>query len=150
MTFTFEKLIDSIAGQLADNFKDVPIYDSPSFNTSYPCFYVFLVNPKIEDGIDGTYIRETMLDIVYIQERDSSAQNVELINVLEKLDECMDMITYVDGDESALLHTYERNGNIEDQELHYKLRIKQRMSVDNEHIYMNEMEEENAEIKGSE
>ena len=81
MTFTFEKLIDSIAGQLADNFKDVPIYDSPSFNTSYPCFYVFLVNPKIEDGIDGAYIRDTMLDIVYIQERDSSAQNVELINV---------------------------------------------------------------------
>jgi hypothetical protein len=76
--------------------------------------------------------------------------NVELINVLEKLDECMDMITYVDGDESALLHTYERNGNIEDQELHYKLRIKQRMSVDKEHIYMNEMEEENAEIKGNE
>lgn len=150
MTFTFEKLIDSIAGQLADNFKDVPIYDSPSFNTSYPCFYVFLVNPKIEDGIDGTYIRDTMLDIVYIQERDSSAQNVELINVLEKLDECMDMITYVGGDESALLHTYERNGNIEDQELHYKLRIKQRMSVDKEHIYMNEMEEENAEIKGNE
>lgn len=150
MTFTFEKLIDSIAGQLAENFKDVPIYDSPSFNTSYPCFYVFLVNPKIEDGIDETYIRETMLDIVYIQERDSSAQNVELINVLEKLDECMDMITYVDGDESALLHTYERNGNIEDQELHYKLRIKQRMSVDKEHIYMDEMEEENAEIKGNE
>ena len=150
MTFTFANLIDSIAGQLADNFKGVPIYDSPSYNTEYPCFYVFLVNPKIDDGIDGTYIRNTMLDIVYIQQRDSSAQNVELINVLEKLDECMDMITYVDGDESALLHTYERNGNIEDQELHYKLRIKQRMSVDKEHIYMNEMEEENAEIKGNE
>ena len=33
MTFTFANLIDSIAGQLADNFKGVPIYDSPSYNT---------------------------------------------------------------------------------------------------------------------
>lgn len=148
MTFTFANLIDSVAGQLRSIFGDIPVYDSPTYNTEYPCFYVFLVNPQISDGVDGTYIRNTMLDIVYIQERDKSAQNEELINVLESLDEHMDMINYSDGEDTALLHTYERNGTIEDQELHYKLRIKQRMSVDKEHIYMNEMEEENAEIKG--
>ena len=42
MNFTIPKIIDSIAGQLASLYPNVPVYDSPSYNTSYPCFYVFV------------------------------------------------------------------------------------------------------------
>ena len=150
MIFTYDNLINSIAGVLA-TIKDVPVYDSPSYNNDFPCFYVFLVNPKIDEQISDVHYRETMIDIVYVQERNSAAQNVELHEILEGLDENFNMIPYQDfsdeNSEPVLLHTYERNASIEDQELHYKFTIKQRVMVDKKHIYMNDLEENNVEVK---
>jgi hypothetical protein len=105
----------------------------------------------MDEQISDVHYRETMIDIVYVQERNSTAQNVELLEIHEGLDENFSMIPYKDfsdeNSEPVLLHTYERNGAIEDQELHYKFKIKQRVMVDKEHIYMAEMEEQNVEIE---
>jgi hypothetical protein len=147
MNFTIPKLIDSIAGQLTTLYPNTPVYDSPSYNTDYPCFYVFVTVPSIADQIDGVEMRDIGFDIVYVQQRNSPAQNAELMSVLETLDESFDMLTYVDGNLSAPLHTHDRNASIEDQELHYKLTIRQRVSREEIHNYMAEMEEQNVEIK---
>ena len=147
MNFTIPKIIDSIAGQLTALYPNVPVYDSPSYNTSYPCFYVFVTVPNIKDEIDGAEMRDIGLDVVYVQQRNIPAQNAELMDVLETLDEGFDMLTYVDGNESTPLHTHDRNGNIEDQELHYKFSIRQRVSREEIHHYMAEMEELNVEIE---
>ena len=147
MTFTIPNIIDSIAGQLAILFPKVPVYDSPSYNTDYPCFFVFVTTPGISDEIDGVEMRDIGFDIVYVQERNSVAQNAELISVLEALDEGFDMLTYVDGALTAPLHTHDRSATIEDQELHYKLSIRQRVSREVEHNYMAEMEEQNVEVE---
>lgn len=147
MNFTIPKIIDSIAGQLATLYPNVPVYDSPSYNTSYPCFYVFLVMPSINDQIDGVEMRNIIFDIVYVQQRNKTAQNTELMSVSETLDEGFDMLTYVDGNDTTPLHTHDRNGNIEDQELHYKLTIRQRVSREEIHNYMAEMEEQNVEVE---
>ena len=150
MIFTYDNLINSIAGVLT-TIKDVPVYDSPSYNTDFPCFYVVRVNPTIDEQISDVHYRETMIDIVYVQERNSAAQNVELHEIHEGLDENFGMIPYKDfsdeNSEPVLLHTYGRNGAIEDQELHYKFTIKQRVMVDKKHIYMNDLEENNVEVK---
>ena len=119
MNFTIPKIIDSIAGQLATLYPNTPVYDSPSYNTSYPCFYVFVMMPSIKDQIDGVELRDISFDIVYVQQRNSPAQNAELMSVLETLDEGFDMLTYVDGNDTTPLHTHDRNASIEDQELHY-------------------------------
>lgn len=147
MNFTISKIIDSIAGQLAALYPNVPVYDSPSYNTSYPCFYVFVTVPNIKDEIDGTEMRDIGFDVVYVQQRNSPSQNAELMSVLESLDEGFDMLNYVDRNESAPLHTHDRTASIEDQELHYKFSIRQRVSREEIHNYMAEMEELNVEIE---
>lgn len=147
MNFTIPKIIGSIAGQLATLYPNTPVYDSPSYNTSYPCFYVFVMMPSIKDEIDGVELRDISFDIVYVQQRNSPAQNAELMSVLESLDEGFDMLTYVDGNASTVLHTHDRSASIEDQELHYKLTIRQRVSREEIHHYMAEMEEQNVEIE---
>ncbi len=147
MTFTIPKLIDSIAGQIAALYPDADIYDSPTFDTDYPCFYVFVFNPSISDGVDGRDMRKIGIDIVYVRQRNESAQNKDLNEVSEALDEAFDTITYVDGEETATLHTHERNTTTEDQELHYKFEIRQRVSKPIEHTYMAELEDNDVEIK---
>jgi hypothetical protein len=147
MIFTISNIINSIAGQLATLYPNVSVYDSLSYNTEYPCFYVFVTTPNIADEIDGVEMRDIGFDIVYVQERNSTAQNAELIEIMETLDEGFDVLIYDDGTLTAPLHTHDRSASIEDQELHYKFSIRQRVSREKEHIYMAEMEEQNVEVE---
>lgn len=145
MTFSIENLIQSIAAQLGTMF-EYTVYDSPTQDTNYPCFYVFVTLPTIENELSGWAVRDIGFDVVFVQQRNAPAQNAQIYAVLEKLDEGMDMLSYTDGEESVLIHINGRNASIEDQELHYKFTIRQRVSVESIRIYMQEMEEANVEV----
>ena len=75
-------------------------------------------------------MRNIALDIVYVQERNTPDANAALYSVAETLDELLDTVPYSDGssEDPVPLHTHERDYSIEDQELHYRLRISQRVS----------------------
>ena len=154
MTFTWDKVINSIADQLAGIFPDgeggclYPIRRSPTQDTTYPCFFIFPMNPSIDDGLSGILERESGLDIVFVQQRNADDQNEGILAVQEALDEGLDMLTYSDGTDTCQLHLLERNATIEDQELHYKVTIRQRVSPPRDVILMETMEEDNVEIKG--
>lgn len=148
MTFTIQNVIDSIAVQLASIFPDYPIKQSPSLDTEFPCFFIFMMPGSIADEIDGYQARSLGFDIVFVQQRNVPDQNVELIKVLEALETHFDMLTYTDGLFSVPLHVLTREASIEDQELHYKITLKQRVSFDEVKIPLQEMEELNVEAKG--
>ena len=82
------------------------------------------------DQLSARDMRNIALDIVYVQERNTPDANAALYSVAETLDELLDVVPYSDGsDEDPVpLHTHERDYSIEDQELHYRLRISQRGS----------------------
>jgi hypothetical protein len=150
MTFTILNVINSIANQISSLCPEYPIYISPTYNTDFPCFYIFLMTNSIENEPGGRHVRELPFDIVFVQERNASNQNEGLLNVLEALDGGMDMLTYTDGTDSCLLHCNDRSGHIEDQELHYNLTIKQRVSVSEITEYMQSLEAINVKIKTAE
>ena len=53
MTFTLEKLRDSIAGVLKKNYPDIPVYGNPNQQgTKTPCFFVFFMPSDMEREID--------------------------------------------------------------------------------------------------
>lgn len=149
MTFTIENLIQSIAAQLKTAYPYCPVYASPNQQgTEYPCFFVFVVPTSgISDQLSGRSKRDIELDVVYVQERNSADANMELYGVAEMLDELLDMVSYKDGSETVLLHTHDRTYDIEDMELHYHLRIAQRVALNRVEIPMQILESENVEIK---
>lgn len=147
MTYTVRGLINSIASQLVGAFPDVPVYDSPTQQgTKYPCFFVFLMPSEITDQIDGRDKRDTAFDIVYVQARNTPNAYAQIHGVADDLDVLMDTVEYTADGETVPLHTHEREWSIDDQELHYKMRIKQRVSKPVQHIPMQE-EETDVEIK---
>lgn len=154
MTFTIDNMIQSIAGQLIATFPDGKggckylIHQSPTFNAAVPGFYIFPVLPSMSEEPSDRLIREIMFDVVYVQQRNLTDQNAQIYSVLDALDESFDMLQFTDGTDSCPLHTYERNASIEDQELHYKFRLKQRMYVDiADKRYLQELEDVNVYIE---
>ena len=135
MTFTISNIINSIADQLARTFPapgggcKYKIHGSPTFNAAPAGFYVFPVLPSISDEPSERVVRNIMLDVVFVQQRNLPDQNAQIYAVLEALDESFDLLTYTDGTETCVLHTYERSASIEDQELHYKFRLRQRVYI---------------------
>ena len=147
MTYTVRGLINSIASQLVGAFPDVPVYDSPTQQgTSYPCFFVFLMPSAITDEIDRRDKRDIAFDIVYVQARNTPNAYAQIHGIADSLDVLMDTVEYMADGESVPLHTHEREWSIEDQELHYKLHIKQRVAKAVQHNPMQE-EETNVETK---
>ena len=131
MTYTIEDLVKCIASQLVGVFPDIPVYASPNQQgTSYPCFFVFLMPSSILDEIDGFHKRDLAFDVVYVQARNTPDAYMQINGVADTLDEIFDHVTYLspEGD-TVPLHTHERTWSIEDQELHYKFHVKQRVSL---------------------
>lgn len=151
MIYSIDYLIRSVAAQLATAFPGITVHDSPTQQKSgYPCFYVFLRPSDIRDQLSARDMRNTSLDVVYVQERNVPDANAELYSVAETLDELLDVVPYSDGsgEDPVPLHTHERDYSIEDQELHYRLRISQRVSKPVEHIPM-QTEETDVQVKSN-
>lgn len=151
MIYSIDYLIRSVAAQLATAFPGTPVHDSPTQQKSgYPCFYIFLRPSDIRDQLSACDMRNVSLDVVYVQERNATDANVELYRVAETLDELLDVVPYSDGsgEDPVPLHTHERDYSIEDQELHYRLRISQRVSKPVEHIPM-QTEETDVQVKSN-
>lgn len=151
MIYSIEYLIQSVAGALRSAFPGVDIHDSPTQQKSgYSCFYIFLRPSDIRDQLSARDMRNISLDVVYVQERNVPDANEELYRVADTLDEILDTVPYSDGsgEDPVPLHTHERDYSIEDQELHYRLRISQRVSRPVEHIPM-QTEETDVQVKSN-
>lgn len=148
MTFTIENLMDSIAGVLKAGYPDYPVYLGPNQQgTSVPCFFVFLMPSTIEDQVDGRFFRDLGIDIVFLKQRNVTMGNAQLYEIQEYLDVNLEDFVYSDGETTARLHTYEREASREDQELHYKFHIRQRVSLPRAFNPVREMEENHVGIK---
>ena len=93
----------------------------------------------------GREKRNIWFDVVFVQERNIPGANEQINQIADTLDYLFDSINYTDGIDTVPLHTHERSYSIEDQELHYKFRISQRVSYPTEQNLM-QTEELNVEV----
>lgn len=149
MIFTIGNLINSLAGVLKSEYPDYPVYDSANQQgTAYPCFFIFLMPSTVEDQIDERFYRDIGIDIVFVQQRNIANGMREIQEIQDFLDFNLEMFPYSDGSgEQAYIHTFERNASTEDQELHYKFHIKQRVSMPRKTNRMNLLEDTDVGIK---
>lgn len=155
MTLTSENIINSLAGVLKERYPEYPVYASPNQQgTDFPCFFIFFMPSSIESQIAGHFMRDLGIDIVFVQQRNITDGNEEILAVAEYLDERLELFRYLDGngqadkkEDTAMIRTYERQWKIEDMELHYQFHIRKRVEASKGHIFMQEMEENNAYVK---
>ena len=148
MIFTLDNLIDSLAGVLKEKYPSWPVYDSPlQQGTNPPCFFIFFMPSTIEGHVGERYIRDLGVDLVFVQQRHTVNGNRELIRIAEFLDENLEVFRYTGGAGTAWIRTFEREWQTEDQELHYKFHIRQRVKAEEEAIFMERMEENHVGIK---
>lgn len=149
MIFTLEHVVNSLAGVLKAGYPEYPIYDSPTQQgADFPCFFIFFMPSTIEGEIGDYFYRDLGIDIVFVQERNIPNANAQLHAIADFLDTALDPFPYSDGGgETAYIHTYERQWQSEDQELHYQFHIKQRVSVPRNMNFMQTLEEEHVNIK---
>ena len=83
---------------------------------------------------------------MFVQARNTPNAYAQIHSVADDLDVLMDTVEYTADGETVPLHTHEREWSIEDQELHYKLHIKQRVAKERRRNPM-QSEETNVETK---
>lgn len=149
MTYSLNHIVNSIAAMLKEHWPEYTVYDARTQQgTKYPCFYIQLMPSQINDEIDGREMRNIGLDVIFLQQRNLPDASQKLLDVADGLDELLDYISYTDGDHApVLLHTHDRNYSIEDQELHYKITLRNRVARDEIRIKINEVEEMNVEVE---
>ncbi len=148
MRFTLENVVNSLAGVLTAKYP-YPVYESPNQQgTEFPCFFIFFMPSKLEGHPDERFLRDLGIDIVFVQQRNLVNGNAEIHKIAQYMDESLETFPYTDGSgESVHIHTYEREWQIEDGELHYKFHIRQRVSIPRNDVTMQRMEENSAEVK---
>jgi len=149
MIFTIGNVINSLAGVLKAKYPEYPVYDSPNQQgTVFPCFFIFFMPSEIDSQVDGRFMHDLGVDIVFVQQRNIVNGNAEIHAIAQYLDENLEVFPYSDGNgETALIHTCERQWQNEDMELHYQFHIRQRVAVPQEVILMQIMEDNNAHVK---
>lgn len=151
MIFTLGNLINSLAGVLSEKYPDYPVYDSPNQQgTKYPCFFIFFMPSEISGQIDGRVLRDLGVDIVFVQQRNIVNGNKEIHEIADYLDQVLGMFPYWDGSgEPVPIHTYDRRWQNEDEELHYKFHIRERVSIPRQENFMERLEEDSTHVKKS-
>ena len=149
MIFSLNRVIDSLAGLLSEEYPDYPVYDSPNQQgTSFPCFFLFFMPSTIEEHVVNRYVRDLCVDIIFVQQRNLVNGNQKIHEIAEFLDRNLDPFPYTDGSgENVPVPVYDQQWNIEDEELHYQFHIRTRIMVKETENLMQDMEDNNVGIK---
>ncbi len=148
MTYTLQNLINSIAGVLKSQYLNYPVYFNPNQQgTSFPCFFIFTMPSTTEAEPNGYYMRDIGIDIVFVQQRNIVNGYIEILEIQDFLDANLETFEYTDGSDTAEINTFERQASMEDDEMHYKFHIKERVCLNTNDVPINEMEGLDASVK---
>jgi len=89
--FTLECVVDSLAGVLARQYPDYPVYTSPNQQgTSFPCFFIFFMPSTLEGHVGNRYFRDLGIDIVFVQQRNIVNGTAQIHALADYLEEALE------------------------------------------------------------
>ena len=100
----------------------------------------------VAQQVDNRYYRDLGIDLVFVQQRNIVNGYGEIQAIQDYLDANLETFAYLDGTDTAMIHTYDREASVEDKELHYKFHIRQRVSLPTTPNPMEEMEANNVSV----
>ena len=143
MNFTVSTISKSLADYLAPSFPGVTFYEDPNQQGSKPPMMFLQTRTNRLELETGGYWRRIMgLDLVYLLEYNLPNLQQLYQTAGEQLDLLMETFPYSDGttEGTVLLRTYDREWNIDLNELHYKFEIRERVSIPQEYAKMMTMD----------
>ena len=143
MNLTVSTISKSLADYLAPSFPGVTFYEDPNQQGSKPPMMFLQTRTNRLELETGGYWRRIMgLDLVYLLEYNLPNLQQLYQAAGETLDLLMETFPYSDGETegTALLRTYDREWNIDLDELHYRFEIRERVSIPEKYVKMQTMD----------
>ena len=150
MKFTVNTIAASLAQYLAPLLPNVMFLQNPEQQgAQMPCMFLQQRYSYITLQTGGYYQRRIGLDLTYLE--DYNIPNLQELyqQAAETLDLAMETFPYNDSTNTGtvLLRTYDREWRIDLDALHYKFEIKERVSIPEEYVKMQEIEEYNSGVE---
>ena len=130
MNLTVSTISKSLADYLAPSFPGVTFYEDPNQQGSKPPMMFLQTRTNrltLETG--GYWLRTLGVDLVYLLEYNLPNLQQLYQAAGETLDLLMETFPYSDGTTEGLLRTYDREWNIDLDELHYRFELRERVSI---------------------
>lgn len=125
MTFTIQTVARSLADYLSPVLPGVTFYEDPNQQGSeMPCAFLQLRYAYIELRPGRRWLRRIGLDLTCLEDYHLPGLQRRYQAAAETLDQVLETFPYSDGQERALLRTYEREWRIDADALHYKFELK--------------------------
>lgn len=144
MTFTVSTIAKSLAGYLAPVLPGVAMYEDPNQQGSQPpCMFLQTRYNRLSKEAGGYWLRTLGIDLVYLL--DYNLPNLQQLyqQAGEALDLALETFPYSDGGagaEPVLLRTYDREWNVDLNELHYKFELRERVNIPEQSVKMQTMD----------
>lgn len=143
MNFTVSTISKSLADYLAPSFPGVTLYEDPNQQGSHPpMMFLQTRTNRLEHETGGFWRRIMGIDLVYLL--DYNLPNLQQLYQAagETLDLMLETFPYSDGttDGTVLVRCYDREWNIDLDELHYKFEIRGRVTFPAEGTPMRTMD----------
>lgn len=151
MIFTISKIATSLAAYLAPYFPGVTFYEDPlQQSMSKPCMFIQTRGASISKRMAGRYLWTLRLDLVYLLDFNLVDLQARYQDAAERLDFLMETFPYTDGTSSALVRTYQRDWNVDVDELHYRFELRAWVSKEQAYALMRTLDSNVEVIDGSE
>lgn len=148
MNLTVSTISKSLADYLAalpdTPFAGVAMYEDPNQQGSQPpCMFLQTRYNRLSKEAGGYWLRTLGIDLVYLL--DYNLPNLQQLyqQAGEALDLALETFPYSDGEagaEPVLLRTYDREWNVDLNELHYKFELRERVNIPEQFVKMQTMD----------
>lgn len=125
MTFTIGNIARSLADYLAPIFPEVTFFEDPNQQgTTIPAMFLQQRYASIDRKIGQRFFRKIGLDLTYLEDYNLPNMHQKYLAAAEKLDMALGSFPYTEGEESAVILTYDRTWTLDLDALHYKFEIR--------------------------
>ena len=141
MEYNIATLLEGLAQVLSTLGYDIYISNRQQ-GVKTPCFFISLMPSTSQNQLGRSYFQQLALDVVFLQDPNIVNATDGIYSVIQFMDENLELIPYVDGEEEGLVHTYDRSYQLQEMDLHYHLTFKNRVYIEESNPLMKSLEVE--------
>lgn len=141
MEYNIATLLEGLAQVLSTLGYDIYISNRQQ-GVKTPCFFISLMPSTSQKQLGRSYFQQLALDVVFLQDPNIVNATDGIYAVIQFMDENLELIPYVDGEDEGVVHTYDRSYQLQEMDLHYHLTFKNRVYIEEDNPLMKSLEVE--------